>query len=132
MAAAMIDNRVRHAEVIALNGDSYRIKDRDLGRVTGSTTENEHQGVNFQPKGVNLSVTSSVTGNARKCLCDNGLRLLNRPTGSPGPRQRQHQGWPPRKGHRGVEEARQVGATRPPLARRPGHRQALRSPRPSL
>jgi hypothetical protein len=25
--------------VIALKGDSYRIKDRDLGRVPGSTTE---------------------------------------------------------------------------------------------
>jgi hypothetical protein len=26
---------VHHAEVIALKGDSYRIKDRDLGRVPG-------------------------------------------------------------------------------------------------
>jgi hypothetical protein len=38
VAAAMIDRLVRHAEVIALKGDSYRIKDRDLGRVPGSTT----------------------------------------------------------------------------------------------
>jgi DNA replication protein DnaC len=32
VAAAMIDRLVHHAEVIALKGDSYRLKDRDLGR----------------------------------------------------------------------------------------------------
>ncbi|MFW5421020.1 IS21-like element helper ATPase IstB [Nocardiopsis sp. CNT-189] len=32
VAAAMIDRMVHHAEVIALKGDSYRLKDRDLGR----------------------------------------------------------------------------------------------------
>ncbi|WP_232327283.1 ATP-binding protein, partial [Mycobacterium sherrisii] len=47
VAAAMIDRLVHHPEVIALKGDSYRIKDRDLGRVPGSTTENEHQGGQF-------------------------------------------------------------------------------------
>ncbi len=31
--ASMIDRVVHHAEVIALKGDSYRLKDRDLGRV---------------------------------------------------------------------------------------------------
>ena len=40
VAAAMIDRLVHHAEVIALKGDSYRLKDRDLGRVpTASTNE---------------------------------------------------------------------------------------------
>jgi DNA replication protein DnaC len=40
VAAAMIDRLVHHAEVIALKGDSYRLKDRDLGRVpTAATTE---------------------------------------------------------------------------------------------
>ena len=29
----MIDRLVHHAEVLALKGDSYRLKDRDLGRV---------------------------------------------------------------------------------------------------
>jgi DNA replication protein DnaC len=40
-AAAMIDRLVHHAEVIALKGDSYRLKDRDLGRVpaAGKTEE---------------------------------------------------------------------------------------------
>jgi DNA replication protein DnaC len=33
VAAAMIDRLVHHAEVISLKGDSYRLKDRDLGRV---------------------------------------------------------------------------------------------------
>jgi DNA replication protein DnaC len=33
VAAAMIDRLVHHAEVISLNGDSYRLKNRDLGRV---------------------------------------------------------------------------------------------------
>jgi DNA replication protein DnaC len=39
VAAAMIDRLVHHAEVIALKGDSYRLKDRDLGRVPASTTD---------------------------------------------------------------------------------------------
>ena len=33
VAAAMIDRLVHHAEVVALKGDSYRLKDRNLGRV---------------------------------------------------------------------------------------------------
>jgi DNA replication protein DnaC len=39
VAAAMIDRLVHHAEVIALKGDSYRLKDRDLGRVPRTTDE---------------------------------------------------------------------------------------------
>jgi DNA replication protein DnaC len=40
VAAAMIDRLVHHAEVIALKGDSYRLKDRDLGRTpSASNTE---------------------------------------------------------------------------------------------
>jgi DNA replication protein DnaC len=39
VAAAMIDRLVHHAEVVALKGDSYRLKDRDLGRVPATTTE---------------------------------------------------------------------------------------------
>jgi len=33
VAAAMIDRLVHHAEVVSLKGDSYRLKDRNLGRV---------------------------------------------------------------------------------------------------
>ena len=32
VAAAMIDRLVHHAEILALKGDSYRLKDRDLNR----------------------------------------------------------------------------------------------------
>jgi DNA replication protein DnaC len=39
VAAAMIDRLVHHAEVIALKGDSYRLKNRDLGRVPAAATE---------------------------------------------------------------------------------------------
>ena len=38
VAAAMIDRLVHHAEVIALKGDSYRLKNRDLGRVPAAAT----------------------------------------------------------------------------------------------
>jgi DNA replication protein DnaC len=39
VAAAMIDRLVHHAEVIAHKGDSYRLKDRDLGRVPTAATD---------------------------------------------------------------------------------------------
>ena len=32
IATAMIDRLVHHAEILALKGDSYRLKDRDLAR----------------------------------------------------------------------------------------------------
>jgi DNA replication protein DnaC len=41
VAAAMIDRLFHHAEVVALKGDSYRLKDRDLGRVPAATTEEQ-------------------------------------------------------------------------------------------
>jgi DNA replication protein DnaC len=34
-----IDRLVHHADVVALKGDSYRLKDRDLGRVPAATSE---------------------------------------------------------------------------------------------
>ena len=39
VAAAMIDRLVHHADVVALKGESYRLKDRDLGRTPAATTE---------------------------------------------------------------------------------------------
>ena len=39
VAAAMIDRLVHHADVVALKGDSYRLKDRDLGRIPAATSE---------------------------------------------------------------------------------------------
>ena len=39
VAAAMIDRLVHHAEVVSLKGDSYRLKDCDLGRVPTDNTD---------------------------------------------------------------------------------------------
>jgi DNA replication protein DnaC len=39
VAAAMIDRLVHHADVVALKGDSYRLRNRDLGRVPAATTD---------------------------------------------------------------------------------------------
>src|SRR5215204_3430082 len=39
VAAAMIDRLIHHAEVISLKGDSYRLKDRDLGRSAAATED---------------------------------------------------------------------------------------------
>jgi DNA replication protein DnaC len=41
VAAAMIDRLVHHAEVISMKGDSYRLKDRDLGRVPPAMKTND-------------------------------------------------------------------------------------------
>jgi DNA replication protein DnaC len=41
VAAAMIDRLVHHAEVIALKGDSYRLRNRDLGRVPAAGTTDD-------------------------------------------------------------------------------------------
>ena len=41
VAAAMIDRLVHHAEVVALKGDSYRLRNRDLGRVPTDPTETD-------------------------------------------------------------------------------------------
>jgi DNA replication protein DnaC len=37
VAAAMIDRLVHHAEVISLKGDSYRLRNRDLGRIPAAS-----------------------------------------------------------------------------------------------
>jgi DNA replication protein DnaC len=39
VAAAMIDRLVHHADVIALKGDSYRLKNRDLGRAPAAAAD---------------------------------------------------------------------------------------------
>ena len=77
VAAAMIDRLVHHAEVIALKGDSYRLKNRDLGRVprppppttdtTGEgSTFNRRQGVHFQPPLTGQSRRSLTVGRGRQ------------------------------------------------------------------
>ena len=39
VAAAMIDRLVHHADVVNLKGDSYRLKNRDLGRAPSPTDD---------------------------------------------------------------------------------------------
>ena len=41
VVAAMIDRLVHHAEVISLRGDSYRLKDRDLGRPNSAANDDQ-------------------------------------------------------------------------------------------
>jgi DNA replication protein DnaC len=41
VAAAMIDRLVHHADVVALKGDSYRLKDRDLGRIPAAPRDDQ-------------------------------------------------------------------------------------------
>jgi DNA replication protein DnaC len=36
VAVAMVDRLVHYAEILSLKGDSYRLKDRDLGRAPSS------------------------------------------------------------------------------------------------
>jgi len=43
-AAAMIDRLVHHAEILALKGDNYRLKDRDLARATPPTDTRAQRG----------------------------------------------------------------------------------------
>jgi len=37
----MIDRLVHHAEAVALKGDSYRLKDRDLGRIPTAAADEQ-------------------------------------------------------------------------------------------
>ena len=37
-ATAMVDRLIHHAEILSLKGDSYRLKDRDLGPRPGRQT----------------------------------------------------------------------------------------------
>ena len=41
VVAAMIDRLVRHAEVVSLRGDSYQLKDQDLGRPTSAANDDQ-------------------------------------------------------------------------------------------
>jgi hypothetical protein len=63
VAAAMIDRLVHHAEILALKGDSYRLRDKDLGpapvagRLTDSTCSESPYGLSYAgrtplPRGV--------------------------------------------------------------------------------
>jgi len=42
VAAAMIDRLVHHADIISLKGDSYRLRNRDLGRIPAARHDGEN------------------------------------------------------------------------------------------
>ena len=44
----MIDRLVHHAEELSLTGDSYRLKDRDLGRVSAATKQAQRMAVDVR------------------------------------------------------------------------------------
>jgi hypothetical protein len=75
-AAAMIDRLVHHADVIALKGDSYRLKDRDLGRVpaAGNRRTMTPRLPNFQ-----LPTTAQVSVAVDKGLRFDSVRGLHLP-----------------------------------------------------
>lgn len=73
VAAAMIDRLVHHADVINLKGDSYRLKDRALGRIPTTTPPDPARGVNIQRwQGVNLRPLLTV-----QASCISAALLLN-------------------------------------------------------
>ena len=67
VAAAMIDRLVHHAEIVSMKGDSYRLKDRDLGRGAYRRQPLTARGVDFDRcKGVNFR--PSLTHSQRVAL----------------------------------------------------------------
>jgi IstB-like ATP binding protein len=84
VAAAMIDRLVHYAEVIALKGDSYQLRDRDLGRSTRPPPKtHDHEGVNFGRRyGVSfqpsLTTTLCGVGPSSAARCCMSLRAAGR------------------------------------------------------
>jgi DNA replication protein DnaC len=69
VAAAMIDRLVHHAEILSLKGDSYRLRDRDLGgRPSTREPETPHQSVapTTRRPAERLSAGRSAPGRAEK------------------------------------------------------------------
>lgn len=57
VVAAMIDRLVHHAEVISLKRDSYRLKDRDLGRVPQPAQPENRRSTSRQGVKIQLPLT---------------------------------------------------------------------------
>ena len=81
VAAAMIDRLIHHAEIIALKGDSYRLRDRDLARPT-ATTERNSRALPAKP-GAGRQV-HTLTGDARECIFDRRKGVHLQPALTPG------------------------------------------------
>ncbi len=80
--AAMIDRLVHHVEAIALKGNSYRLKTRDLGRAPGSLDDrarSPHRG-HFPPT-IRGSPSAAVDRRSRSALTL-GVASIRRPSDS--------------------------------------------------
>jgi hypothetical protein len=80
VAAAMIDRLVHHAEVIALKGDSYRLRNRDLGRVPATHDDHDqpcpNPGVHSYPSpGVHLQLTLTAWTSEPWSVARQGLQF---------------------------------------------------------
>ena len=69
VAVAMIDRLVHHAEILSLKGDSYRLKDRDLGprpaRTTPTPTDPTQDSRRRQPAPPRLRLRSTRAADRR-------------------------------------------------------------------
>jgi hypothetical protein len=81
VATAMIDRLVHHAEVIVVKGDSYRFRNRDLGRVpAGNGAEDTRKRAGGRPStdmGVSSpsrSIDVKATSNPHDMLADRTSR----------------------------------------------------------
>jgi DNA replication protein DnaC len=95
VAAAMIDRLVHHAEILALKGDSYRLRDKDLGSPTPHDRPSPlglrfaeptgEGGVTFQPaKGGDFSTGLDIARSSHdQCLAIDGRRIRRRLRGAP-------------------------------------------------
>jgi hypothetical protein len=70
VAAAMIDRLVHHAEVISMKGDSYRLKDRDLGRVPAAKTNDQRSTTIREGPGSAVADGSTLRAPGKRPACD--------------------------------------------------------------
>ena len=61
VAVAMVDRLIHHAELISLKGDSYRLKDRDLGRIPRPATDRRTTAVTSSPTSRRAAATTPTT-----------------------------------------------------------------------
>ena len=80
VAAAMIDRLVHHAEILALKGDSYRLKDRDLARPPAARTPKRPEPITLSasPEALRTFLRGSSSTQTRRRLPKGTLRPYGR------------------------------------------------------
>ncbi len=84
VAAAMIDRLVHHAEILALKGDSYRLKDRDLARPPADRTPETAGPITLSPPGEARRTPPRGPSSTRTPPQDPETALSGPPGPSPG------------------------------------------------